>query len=520
MVASAEYHFDQAAADYAVEFYPLFLTHLKGAKAGKPFHLLEWQADIVRQLFGWKRPDGSRRYRTCYVEVPRKNGKSLWAAGLALYMLLCDGEESPEVFSCASTRDQASLVFNMAADMARKTPKMLEHLKIRDSRKTMYNQSAGGFYRALSSDAGGQHGHNASAIIFDELHTQPTRELWDVMTTSVGARSQPLTIAITTAGHDRTSICWELHQKALAVRDGVDTDDTFLGVVFGAETEDDWTSVETWHKANPSLGEAVTVEYLDERCKQAQANPAVENTFRQLHLNQWTEQALRIIPMRDWDECPEDMPDELLTRPCFAGLDLASTRDVTAFTLVWPLPDGEFAMQTKCWIPEDAISSRAANDRTQVVNLAQRGLVQTTPGNVMDVYYIADEINTFLQTYNLCGIAYDPHLSREMLQVLDREHGVSPDVFFKVPQTFGNMSEPFSKFLELVKSHKLHHGKCPVLRWMATNTAHRVDPSGRIRPDKEKSGDKIDAVVAGVMGLALAITGQGLTRNYEGSGTL
>jgi phage terminase large subunit-like protein len=499
------YHFDAAEAERATSFFPDCLVHVKGSLANQPFHLLPWQTKIVSDLFGWKRADGSRRYRKAYIEVPRKNGKSTFAAGIAIYLLLCDHEDGAEVYSAASTRDQASLVYSMAAEMLRKSVLLSKHVLIRDSVKRVIHQKSNSFYRAIASDADAAHGFNAHGIIFDEVHTQPDRELWDVLDTSTGARRQPLTIAITTAGHDKTSICYELHNYAKAVRDGGVQDDSFYPVIFGAEPEDAWDSEEVWAKANPCIDVAVTRDYLREQAGRARENPAFENTFRRLHLNQWTEQESRIIQMHRWDECKVDFNEEsMLGRPCYGGLDLSSTRDVTAFVLVFPEDGGGCSVLPWFWIPEDNIDARAGTDQRMIRNFAQRKFVEMTDGNEVDCLYLAERIADICSRYDVQYIGFDPWNAAGVTQLL-KNHGVPENVLVKMPQSFQTYNEPFKQMLTWIGNGKFHHNGNAVLRWMASNVAHKEDPSGNIRPDKGKSAEKIDGIAAALMGIALQI---------------
>ncbi len=499
-----EFWFDEEAASRAASFFPDCLTHVKGSKAGKPLELHESHAKIVRDLFGWKRSDGTRRYRKAYIEIPRKNAKSTLAAGIAIYLLLCDAEPGAEIYSAARDREQAGLVYQMASQMLRKNDMLAKHVTIRDSTKRILHKKSNSFYRVISADAQGAHGFNASGIIFDEVHTQPTRDLWDTLDTSTGARRQPLTFAITTAGHDRSSICWELHQYATAVLSGAISDPSFYPVLFAADPEDDWRSEDTWRKANPLLGEAVSLDYLREQCKRAEENPAFENTFRQLHLNQWTEQAKRIVSMIQWDKCSHEIDiTQYYGRPCFAGLDLSSTRDVTALTLVFPEDDGGVTVFPWFWLPEEAVSQRAGQDQRMIRAFAARGDVETTSGNEVDVQELSERITEICQQFDVQAIGFDPWNATGVTQKL-KELGMPDSLLVKMPQSFSTYNEPFKRLLSMLGSGKFRHDGNQVLRWMAANLSHKEDSSGNIRPDKGKSAEKIDGICATLMGLALA----------------
>lgn len=496
--AAGDFWFDEDAANRPVRFIERYCVHIKGKMAGKPLKLEGWQRQLIREVFGWKRPDGNRRYTQVYVELPRKNGKSTLGSGLALYMLLGDREGGPRVFSAASTRQQAALVFDDAAQMVLRSQELRKRLRIKPSIKEMKSKTKDAEYKALSADAGAAHGLNPSGIIFDELHTQPTRDLWDALKTGMGAREQPLLFSITTAGHDRGSICWEQHEYAVAVRDGVVSDSTFYPLIFAADLEDDWTSEETWKKANPNYGVSVRPQFLAEECEKAKRMPSYENTFRQLYLNQWTEQATRWLPMADWDLCKAE-PPVLAGATCYAGLDLASTRDITALVLVFPQDDGSYYVLPWFFCPEGAADKRAANDMKGFRNWGHH--FEKTPGNVCDYSYVHRKLLELKDSYNIREVIFDPWNSEHIAQRL------ADDGFemLKFSQTISNFAGPCKELERLVAAHQIYHDGNPVLRWMASNVAAKIDANGNIRPDKERSGEKIDGIVALLMGLARAM---------------
>lgn len=514
----SEFYFDQEAADRAVQFFPECLVHVKGEKAGQPFHLHPSHAKIVSDLFGWKRANGTRKYRKAYIEIPRKNAKSTLAAGIAIYLLLCDHEKGGEVYSAASTRDQASLVFNMAASMLRHSKTLSKHVSIRDSVKRILHKKSDSFYRAISADAEGAHGFNANGIIFDEVHTQSSRDLWEVLDTSTGARSQPLTFAITTAGHDKTSICWELHQYAKAIISGEILDDGFYAVIYGADYDDDWQSESTWFKANPLLGEAVSLDYIREQCKRAQEQPAFQNSFRRLHLNQWTEQESRLIPMQQWDKCQRNADiKDFDGMVCFAGLDLSSTRDVTAFVLLFPRADG-VSVFPYFWIPEENISKRAAQDQRVIRAFADAGFVEVTEGNEVDVMRVAERIVEISAPFDLRRIGFDPWNAAGPTQRM-KELGLPDEVLVKMPQGTATYNEPIKQLLSMLGSERFNHDGNKVLRWMASNAAGLEDSNGNLKFHKGKSGDKIDGMTALGMALALYITENPESSAYKSAGS-
>lgn len=489
-----DFYFDEAAADRAVSFFELCLTHTKGEWAGQPLKLSDWQAEkIIRPLFGWKRADGTRRYRTAYIQIPRKAGKSTLSAGIALYLLFADKEPGAEIYSAAADREQAAIVFDMAKGMVEAS----EPLRRRSQsyRRAMIVPSLAAGYRVLSADANTKHGLSAHGIIFDELHAQPNRELWDVLTTSTGARRQPLTVAITTAGYDRHSICYELYTHACKVRDGLVNDPYFLPVIYEAEAGDDWKEPATWYKAHPGLGVSVKEEYFAAECAKAQAMPGYENTFRQLLLNQWTEQATRWIGMAAWDACARPMPD-LTGRDCFAALDLSSTTDVSALVLAFPV-DGVLHLLPFFWVPEEGIRKRVERDRVPYDLWIKEGLIEATPGRVIDYDVIRRRINELAETYHIREIAVDRWNATQLSTQLEAD-GFEMIGF---GQGFASMAGPTKELEKRILEGTLNHGGNPVMRWMASNIATEQDAAGNLKPSKKKSTERIDGVVATIMAL-------------------
>ena len=500
-----DYRFDESLANRAERFFSELLPFVEGNKAGRPFALEPWQRKIVRDLFGWVRPDGTRKHRIAYIEIPRKNGKSTFAAGLALYLLLADKEKRPQVYSCAGDRDQARIVFNAARSMIEQGGEFLRQKS--DLRQYQIRAVAnGGWYEACSAEDYKGHGLNPHGIIFDELHVQPNRRLWDSMLSGRGARTQPLVIAITTAGYDRSSICWEVHQRAKLAIEQPESDPSFYGVIYGAEPEEDWTSEDVWRKANPNLGVSVSLEFLREECAAARDNPAAENTFRNLYLNQWTEQAVRWIQMHHWDQCAAQFDEsDLIGLPCYAAVDLAATRDVNSMVLLFVMEDGTYRLLPYYWIPQESKDRRGANDRRIVKNWASKGLIRQTSGAVTDYAEVADDVMVLFERFSPLALAYDPWGPAKPFTQMLEARGMPADLFREFRQTIGNFAAPSKEFERLVSSQRIRHNGCPVLRWMAGNVAVKRDLNDNIRPDKEASADKIDGIVASIMALGLAI---------------
>lgn len=506
--ASADSHYDEPSANFAVNFIEQ-LKHTKGAWSGKNFELIDWQEQIIRDVFGILKLNGARQFNTAYVEISKKNGKSELAAAVALLLLCGDREQRAEVYGCAADRQQASIVFEVAADMVRMCQPLNRRVKILASTKRLIFQPTNSIYQVLSAEAFSKHGFNVHGVIFDELHTQPNRKLFDVMTKGSGdARLQPLYFLITTAGTDTNGICYEIHQKALDIIEGRKSDPTFYPVIYGAAESDDWTNPEVWKKANPSLGVTIDIEKVRAACESAKQNPAEENAFRQLRLNQWVKQSVRWMPMRVWDKCAFTVDaDALKGRICYAGLDLASTTDITALVLVFPPLDNEdkYYVLPYFWLPEETLDLRVKRDHVQYDVWERQAFIQTTEGNVTHYGYIETFIESLGEKYNINEIAFDRWGAAQMTQNLE---GMG---FTVVPfgQGFRDMSPPTKELMRLTLDEKLAHGGHPVLRWMMDNIFIRSDPAGNIKPDKEKSTEKIDGAVALIMALDRATRGAG-----------
>jgi len=405
------YRFCEETATRAERFFSQLLTFVEGEKAGKPFALEAWQRKIVRDIFGWLRDDGTRRYRIAYIEVPRKNGKSSFAAGIALYLLLCDKEQRPQVYSCAGDRDQARIVFNAARAMVERGSQPLKD-KAELRQYQIRARANGGWYEACSADDYKGHGLSPHGIIFDELHVQPNRLLWDAMLSGRGARRQPLVVAITTAGHDRSSICWEMHQRAKAAIANPEADPTFYAVIFGADEQDDWKSEEVWRKANPNLGVSVSLE------------------------------AIRWIQLDAWDKCQSDITlDEFAGEPCWASLDLASTRDINSLSLLFRR-DNDYHVYNRYWMPQTPRDIKARADRVTVENWGKQGLIRQTEGDVTDYRVIVDDIIELMERFDLQVLAYDPWgPARAMAQMLVQS-GFPEDKLREFRQNIGSFAAP------------------------------------------------------------------------------
>ena len=487
--------FDTTRADRAEQFIGL-LTHTKGKWAGTRFQLEDWQSKIVRDIFGTVNEDGTRQYRTVYIEIPRKNGKSELAAAIALYLLLADGEAGAEVYGAAGDRDQASIVYNVAASMVERDKTLSQACRILYSTKRILKKNSNSYYHVLSSDDKTKHGYNAHGVIFDELHVQPNRMLWDVLSTSGGTRSQPLIFAITTAGYDKNSICWEQHEYAEQLLKGVIEDPTFYPVIYCAGEDEDWNDEEVWRKANPALGSFRDINEMRALYNKAKNVPPLQNTFRRLYLNQWTSQETRWLDIAFWDACRGRLKD-LKGRRCYAGLDLSSTTDISALVLVFPFDDGHVEILPFFWIPRDNMKERDLKDKVPYTSWVREGLMDATPGNIIDYDFIERKIEQLGNEYRIEEIGFDRWGAR-LIQTHLQDMGFTVT---DVGQGYASMSPPIKEIQKMVMSRQLMHDGNPVLRWMFDNIAVRMDPAENIKFDKAKATKRIDGMVA----LAMAV---------------
>lgn len=489
----------EASALRVKEFIETGLKHTIGEYAGKPFILQDWQwGKIILPLYGTLNPDMTRQYRTCLVEVGRKNGKTTLAAALALYHLFSDHEMGGQIYSAATDKDQASLVFNEAASMVRSNPKLLRKCKIIDSQKRIVNYRMNSFYRAISADTASAYGFNPSCIIYDELHAAANRELFDVLSTSTGARRQPLLFIISTAGYDRNSILYEQYNYAKKILKGIVKDKTFLPVIYETNKKDNWENEKNWYKANPALGTFRGLDEMRSLYNKAKETPALQNIFRRLYLNQWTRQETRWMEITKWDESDGKVePEELKGKVCYGGLDLSSTMDISAFVLVFPI-DGILKVIPLFFIPANNIEARVKKDRVPYDEWVRQGFIIATPGNIIDYQFIEDTIDKYAKQFEIEEVAYDPWNATMLTQRL-AEKGMT---MVEVHQGFASMSAPTKQLETLILQKKIHHGGNPVMRWFFDNVMVKQDAQGNLKPDREKSKEKID----GIVGLILAVS--------------
>ena len=495
-------HFVQAKADAAFAFFSQALQHSKGKWAGQPFELQPWQKAIVGNLIGWQRADGTRRYRSAYISVARKNGKSTLISGLALWSLLASGENSPEVYCCASSRDQAAIVGDACKAMIRACPALSSVLEI--YRNTITCSKNNGKIEILSADAGTKHGKSPSCIIYDELHTAPNRDLWDAMQTGVGARQEPLSIAITTAGHDKHSLCYQQHEYAEKVCAGTVVDRSHLPVIFGAPMDADWKSPAVWRAANPNLGVSVEESFLQSECEKAQELPGYEISFRQLYLCQWTSTKKRWISLESWAACAAPEIDEqfFAGKDIIIGVDLSTTTDLSSVAVIAVDEEENVAFLSYAFCPEEGIRRRSRVDRVPYDVWASQGSLIATPGNVIDYEFVAQKIRDIAKiARSVKAVGYDPWNATQFAVGLQQE-GLP---LLEVRQGYRSLSEAAKCLQTLVLGKKLIHAAHPVADFCMANTMIDTDPAGNIKPSKSSSTERIDCIAALVTALACMV---------------
>jgi phage terminase large subunit-like protein len=495
--------FDEMSAKTAIAFFAL-LKHSKGEWAGKPVVLEPWQQFIVWVLFGWKREDGLRRFRTAYIEVSRKNGKTTTAAGMGLFLLVADGEPGAEVYSAATKRDQARLSHGEATRMAKASPQIRREVRV--FKDNIHIPNTASKFEPLGNDADSMDGLNVHGALVDEVHAHKNRDTWDKLETATGSRRQPLMLAITTAGFDRQSLCFQQHEYTEKILERVVEDDSWFGIVFGIDEGDDWEDEATWIKANPNLGVCKKWDDMRRKAKRAREMPAALNAFLRLELDVWTQSETKWVDLAHWKACGIAVDAAgLRGRRCYGGLDLSTSIDVTALVLVFPPEVEGDSYQVLCrfWIPEENMMERIRKDRVPYDVWVRQGLIEATPGNVIDYDWILHQIDEDMQTYDLLEIAFDPWGSARIQTELVELGG--EDFMVQFGQGYRSMSPAMKELEKVILGHTLAHGNHPVLTWMADNLVVRLDPAGNIKPDKEKSRERIDGMVALAMGLDRAV---------------
>jgi phage terminase large subunit-like protein len=518
------FRFDPAAGDRVIQFLERYCKHHKGEWAGRPLLLEPWQKDQVQQAFGWLRADGTRRFRTCYWEIARKNGKSEIAGGLGLYLTVGDQEPGAEVYSSATKKDQAKIVWDNGAAMVKASPELRRFLKV--YRSNMHCARLGSKFEPLGADSHTLDGLNPHGNIVDELHAHKDRGVWDVLDTAMGARRQPMTIAITTAGtYDPHAIGWEMHDYACKVLEEVVEDDSFHAFIAsaheGEETEkilrenpDYYFSLEAQQKANPNFGVSVKPDYMARQAAKAKAQPSFANEYLRLHLNVWTQQVTKWLSLTEWNACdpiPGTSPDvrtvalerekQLERRVCFGGLDLASKLDLCALVLAFPGEGDLVDLVCRFWLPEATVDKYAQKGRKHYQQWADEGWLTLTPGDVIDYEFIRAEVNALAKRFKLQDLGFDPAGATDLSTRLMGD-GIQ---MVETRQGYLTLSEPSKDLEARVVSGKVRHAGNPILRFCVSNAVINRDSAGNIKPDKSKAADKIDGVIATVVALSRLI---------------
>ena len=539
------YFFDPEEADRACEFFPAYLSHHIGEFAGQPFELLPYQSLLLtKPIFGWRRvEDGYRRFRKIFAFLPKGAGKSPWASGVGLYLMLCDREPAAEIYALAADKNQARVVHTNAKIMVEASPALAEMCEV--LRDSIFQQGTRSVYQVLSADATTKHGFRPHGAIFDEFHGQPNRDLYEAIKKSMVKRRQPLLILITHAGTDDESICYEEYEYSKKVLSGTLPDPTCLPVIFEAGEKEPWTEPRTWRRVNPGHGITVQPQAIAAECLEAQAEPRKRNDFLRFHLNRWTNQATAWIPLEWWDGCTTPIPSEaeLRAAPVAAGLDLAQKYDLACCALAFRFPveeapaipvelvgdpAAEIAPHTVqlnyrivivpfFWIPRDTMIEHEKTDGVPYSVWAQAGLVTPTEGGVIDYTRIYDDlIQRIVPRFPLLKqstLGYDPAFATDLATQLRDRGGLK---VAEVLQNYSHLSEPAQVFEALVKAGRVAHGGHRILRHHVENVAIKTDDARRIRPVRpKKPGKRIDGVLASIMALKMLAAGAGPGPQYS-----
>lgn len=488
--------FDEAGAERALTFLEEYCHHVQGPLAGQPLKLAPWQRRLTRRLFGCRGPDGLRRYRFAWVEVPRKSGKTTFAAALGLYMLIVDPEPGADIVIAAATAEQATTVL----DIARRMIALDEDLSAvcRVTRRSIRYKDAQ--LRVVSPRRERLLGANISCLIMDEVQTQPTRELHDQLLAAMAVRPQPLVLYFTTAGCERTSLAWHLHEYACRVAAGTHRDPAWLVERIAAREDDDWTDPKVWARVHPGFGTIVPRSFFEQECRRAREIPAFADAFRRLYLNLWTDGGTRWLDMARWDACGlrKVDPRALLGRPCRAGLDLSSTTDLTALVLAFVNADGGYTLLPFAFCPEETIELRSRRDRVDYRRWRDQGYLIATEGNTVDHAAVRLKILELARLYRIEELGFDRWNASMLINQL-QDDGI-PCV--PVSQGASALNAPARELERAIASGKLRHGGHPVLRWCAANVIAEQNAAGEIKPAKHRCTERIDLISATLIALS------------------
>lgn len=484
-----------AEAEKAIDFYGL-LHHYKGRE--DLIVLDPWQCFIVGSSWGWKRADGTRRFRYIYVEVASKNGKSTIAGGAGLRLAFFDDEPGAEVYTAATKRDQAMIPWQAAVQMVRRSPALAARVSVAVG--SLYQTSSASTFKPLGRDADSDQGINPNGAIIDELHVHHDRDLLDNIEKAASVRRQPMTWKITTAGEKRTSVWWDERSDAVAILEGRATDDSLFAVIYTLDEDDDPFDEALWPKANPGLGRSVQIDFLRERAAKAQRSPAALTAYLRYHMNVPTGAGSKAIDISEWDN-NDDAPAIPDGARCYAGLDLASVKDLTALIVVWRDPQRVYHVESRFWCPEEGIAERSRLDGVPYGDWVRDGYLVATPGNVTDYDVVREEIKTIAARVQIEEIGADRWNATQLATDLMSDGAA---VVF-VPQTYVGLGPAWRELEKLILERRLRHGGNPILRWMAGNVEVDMDAAGNQKPSKGKSSERIDGIVALDMAIGRAI---------------
>jgi phage terminase large subunit-like protein len=517
-----EFYFDIEAAQHRIDFYQ-FCRHSEGRWAGQVFEPAPWQQFVDWNIYGWKwKKNDKRRFRTAYVEVSRKNGKSSKIATDGLYMLGYDGEHGAQVFTAATKKDQARIIHRISTRMVKASPALRKQLgTFKDS---IYCESMGGTFIPLGQDSKTEDGWNVQAALVDEYHAHPDATLYDVLRSGMGSREQPLMLIITTAGFDKASACYQEREYLVSILEQTFQDESYFGIIFTVDDEDKWDDETEWLKANPNLTVSVSLDDMRDMCMKAKNSPSKQNEFKTKKLNIWTETLTRWITSEAWDACGTSVDaDGLAGRTCYGAFDLSSVSDFTAWVLCFP-PDVSsdlYKFVFRFFLPQYDLDKRftSRDVLNQITGWVRQGFVTATPGNSIDYDFIMEQIRTDGERYDIKEIPYDPYNATQVVNDLMK------DGFELTPfrQGYLTMSPAAKAFESAVLDKRIAHGNNPVMKWMVSCTDVQSDPAGNIKPvkpDRGKTSKRIDGVIASIMAYSRSMSTADTRSIYETRGIL
>jgi phage terminase large subunit-like protein len=498
------FKFSEKEAKRSITFFETFLHHGKGSKfAGKKFELSPWQCFVNWCVYGWRNLDGTRRFQEAYLEVAKKNGKTTWMAGQVLYALIADGEPAAEIYSVATTRDQAKQTYEEAKNIIRHSPHIAKMLKVWTNSIT-YERGTTGFFKPLAADSDTLDGKNSHVVIVDEYHAHKDDSVVDNMKSGMAARQQPLMWYITTAGFNKNRPCYAFRDTCIKVLKQILTQNNLFIMIHTADKDDDWEQESTWIKGNPNIGISVSLDFLQKEYTAAKNNPRKLVNFKTKHLNQWVDAENVWIEHDTWNACNQGEED-LEGCEAYGGLDLASVRDLTALCLRFQKPDGTSFYKWWFWIPEDSVDERVKDKSIPYDVWIDQGFITTTPGNITDYNFIKAHIKQLCEDFKIKKIAYDRWNSSQLVIDLISE-GIAMEA---LGQGYASMSAPTKEFEKEILTGKMNHAGNPVMTWQISNVHLQRDPADNIKVDKAKSSEKVDGVVAAIMAKAMYMIDHG-----------